>query len=477
MLIDDVLELVHHTAVGNEADCILQMHLNIFVRILTEEQVHPVLGEEFHGHGVDLCRLHPHIRMLPDRIRAGQISLEGMSALMGDHVHIRAGAVKVCKDKGRIIVGHIGHISAGTLVLAPKHIKQTVLHHKIVKFPGLRGKLTVHLTPCLQDLLRRSLGRCISVRIEHGSVIQLQLIQTQTLSSLLVKLFREGHKVFLHLRTECLHLLLAVAVTPHAVIPQLHIVLIPHLLRLLRAVLHQLVIDLVQLIRIGPEKRTHSLPCSLSHLPIRAHQVRTQQGKIQLLALKRNLRPGDEHGILGAQCILLLHQRDQLLIHCLGCKLHIPEGNRSDEPHQLLPEGRIIQLLLVLQYQIVVKGELFIIVFLLSLIEFIRHICVKTNMRNGIQGYDPSVDPVKLLVQLKLLRTAFRLIEFPDQILYLSLNLIKIYSLVRHVPKLHMNIPSFLHLLCPLSPILHERVISVNMNKKVSCAVHFSMVK
>lgn len=73
-----------------------------------------------------------------------QITLEGMAALMGDDIHIPAGAVEVGKDKGRMEIRHVSHIAAHFFVLARQYLQKMIIQHEIEKFSGLLGELPVH---------------------------------------------------------------------------------------------------------------------------------------------------------------------------------------------------------------------------------------------------------------------------------------------------------------------------------------------
>ena len=123
MLIDDMLEFIHHTAVRNKRSRILQVHFHVILRPVAEEQVHPLLREKFHGHGMDLRGLHADIRMLSDGILCSEIPLERMATLMRDDVHITAGTVKIGEDKRCMVKGQIGHVTACLLRLASQDIK------------------------------------------------------------------------------------------------------------------------------------------------------------------------------------------------------------------------------------------------------------------------------------------------------------------------------------------------------------------
>ena len=227
---------------------------------------------------MNLRRLHGDVTVLPDRILAGEIALEGMAAFMGYDIYVTAGPVEVCKNEGRIIDRHIGHIAPGSLGLAAQHIEQLVLHHEIIELFGLGGKLAVHLPARRKNLLRAAEGRGISVIKIYRIVDIAQLLKPQPLSSAVMELLRKGNQILLHLLPEGLHLLLAVTVAHHLVIAQLHKILISHLLGLSGAVLHQLIIQLVQLLHVGHEEIALSLPRRLSDISVRIDQVRPHQG-------------------------------------------------------------------------------------------------------------------------------------------------------------------------------------------------------
>ena len=256
-----------------------------------------------------------------------------------------------------------------------------------------------------------------------------------------MQLLRKGYKVLLYLRSVSLYLCLSVAVPAHTVITQLQIILIPQLSRLLCTVLYQLVINLIQLVRIFLEKPAEYLPCLSSDVPVLIYQIGTQQGKIQLLSVKGNLCGSNQLVILCCQIILLLHQRDNFLIHCLLGDFHILKGNRSDFLFQLCPERGMIQLLLISKHHIAVKGHLLVIILLLLLIEGIGGIYIKTDMSNRVQGCHPVIQGIKLLMYGKLLFAVLCLLKFLHQTFHFLFYLFKIYSLVGKFAKLHFFSP------------------------------------
>ena len=145
-----------------------------------------------------------------------------------------------------------------------------------------------------------------------------------------MQLLCKGYEILLDLPAESLYLVLAVAVAVHPIISQLQVILVAHSPCLCGTVLHQFVVDGVQLLLIFPEKVTHLLPGLSADIAVAIHQIGPQQGQVQFLAIEVDLRTGNEFIILHRQGILLLHQRDQCLAHGLLCQLHILERYRTD---------------------------------------------------------------------------------------------------------------------------------------------------
>ena len=273
VLIDDMLELIHHTAVRNKRSRILQMHFHVILRSVAEEQVHPLFREKFHGHGMDLCSLHADIRMLSDRILCSEIPLKRMTTLMRDDVHITAGTVKVSEDKRCMVQRQISHVTASFLGLAAQYVKQLVLHHEIKEFRSLRGQFPVHLLACCHDLFRGAGGRRVAILEIYLLVNIAELLQTQTLSSAVMQLLCKGYEILLDLPAESFYLVLAVAVAVHAVIAQFQIIFISHGSGLRGTVFHQFIVDGIQLFLIFQEKRAHLLPCLSADIAVGIHQI------------------------------------------------------------------------------------------------------------------------------------------------------------------------------------------------------------
>ncbi len=435
--VGDVLELVHHAAVGDEGRRVLQVHLDIVPGPLPEEQGHPFLGEELHGHGVDLRGLHGDVGVLPDRILAGEPPLERVAALVCDHVHVPAGAVEIGEHERSLVHGHIRHVAPGPLGLAPKYVEQFIFHHEIVEIPCLRGELAVHLPPGLQDLLGRAQGRGIAFLKVDGRVDAAKLLQAQALPPAVMELLRKGDEVLLHLLPESLHLLPPVAVAAHAVVPQLQVIVVPQCPGLGGAVLHQLVVNLVQSLGVGGEEFALGLPGGGAHAPVLVHGVGAQQGQVQFLPVKGDLGARNQLAVFGGEIVLLLHQGNQPLVHGLLGDLHVLEGHGADLLHQLVPVRGGVELLLILQGQIVVDGGFLIVVIMLRAVEFVRGVRVVADVGDGHLGAHPVRQGIVLLMHRELLLAVLRAVEGLHQGPHLLLHLLKVHALIWHILEFH----------------------------------------
>ncbi len=100
MLVDDVLEVIHHRAVGDEGQRTRQMAVAELAGVRTEEALGPGPGEELHRHGVDLAGFHT----VPDvGVRdavAVHVGSKGVACLVGHDLDVMLRAVEVGKING-----------------------------------------------------------------------------------------------------------------------------------------------------------------------------------------------------------------------------------------------------------------------------------------------------------------------------------------------------------------------------------------
>lgn len=88
MQVDPLLEGVHRGAVGQKLDGGGHMAVVVFFRVRAEEAGDPGMGEELHGHGVDLRYLHGVFLEHAGRHIPLQIALQRVAGLVGQHVYV-----------------------------------------------------------------------------------------------------------------------------------------------------------------------------------------------------------------------------------------------------------------------------------------------------------------------------------------------------------------------------------------------------
>ena len=218
--------------------------------------------------------------MLPNRKIRSQIALKGMSTLMGNHIDISCSSVKVCKNKRHLVVRKHIHIAAGTLIFPAKDIKKLHFPHFPHESRGLRRKLIVHLLSCCHDFFRSSFWRRISLREENIFIIIIEMVNSQSLSSLFMQLFRKRYKVTLHLISEAFNLLLAVTVTIHSGIAEFSKVGIAEQTPLFGTILYQLIIEGIQFLLMLLKKSTVLLPSSFPDRTVHACHIGAHKRKV-----------------------------------------------------------------------------------------------------------------------------------------------------------------------------------------------------
>ena len=252
-----------------------------------------------------------------------------------------------------------------------------------------------------------------------------------------MELLRKWDKILLHLPAELCYITPCVAVAHHAAVSETEIVLISHLFRLFRAALHQLVVEVVQFLLVSREKGGVLLPCLHTHCPVRTVQIRVHQGKVQGLAIPVNLRGCQKLVVAALELILLLHQRQNLLVHRLHREFDVLERNLADLLLQVLSELRMEKHLLITDVQVLDVRHHGIIKILLSLIKFICHIDIMPDLRQCRFCHDMADYLIIVLMDRKLLLSAVRLRKTLLQIRKILSYSFHVDAAVRHLLEFH----------------------------------------
>ena len=278
-----------------------------------------------------------------------------------------------------------------------------------------------------------------------------------------MELLRKWDKILLHLPAELCYITPCVAVAHHAAVSEAEIVLISHLFRLFRAALYQLVVEVVQFLLVSREKGGILLPCLHTHCPVRTVQIRVHQGKVQGLAIPVNLRGCKKLVVSALKLILLLHQRQNLLVHRLHREFDVLERNLADLLLQVRPELRMEKHLLITDVQVLDVRHHGIIKILLSLIKFICHIDIMPDLRQCRFCHDMADYLIIVLMDRKLLLSAVRLRKTLLQIRKILSYSFHVDAAVRHLLEFHSCLRSLLTVrpssVCGLRPFEYVSMI------------------
>ena len=274
VLVHDVLELIHLTAVGQEDEALLGVGQGIFGGVLAEEEMMPGGGEELHGHGVDLGALHAGaLQVLGDGfIPGGQIALEGMAGLVGQDVHIAGGVVPVGEDA----VGLAG---------PAEDIKQLVVLHEVDELGRLAAELVVHGPGGVHPHLVALDGDGVAVGESHVQIGEGGLFDAGAPGPAGHHFSQQGNNIPGHLVPEDADFLGAVADAVHPGIGQLTVILVAQDDGLLVQVLDGALVELIELTAMGVEVAGLGLESRPADSGVQALLVGAQLGDGELLAV------------------------------------------------------------------------------------------------------------------------------------------------------------------------------------------------
>ena len=268
LLVHPLLELVLLALVEDPGHRALQVHPAVILRPFPEEQLHIRPGEELHGHGVGLGHLGGVPGPLADFLVPLEVEVEPVPALMGHDVGVLGGTVEVGEDERRPVRLEERAIPAGLLALPGGHVVQAVVQEEVNVLLRFRRQPGEHLPGLLQAELLVPQGHRVAFQ-EADAVPGVEVLQTQTLPAALVQPGPHGYQRLLHLLPEACHVLRRVADAAHPPVAQRHIVGIAQQLRLTVPVVHQLVVQLLQLLPLLLPGGSHGLVHGLPDRPVR----------------------------------------------------------------------------------------------------------------------------------------------------------------------------------------------------------------
>ena len=237
---------------------------------------------------------------------AGEVR-KGVASLVGYDLHVARRAVEVGEDEGAVVAAEGGAVAAAGLALAGENVQQLVIVHEVDELGGLAAQLVIELAPGGEDVVRRALGlRVAAAELEGvvGVVHRVGLAEALGLAA--VDGVGQGDDVLDNGLAEGLDVLLRVAVALHAVVAEGNVVAVAELLSHRVAQVHQLVIDGVQLVRVGHVPGALGLPGGEALGVVTGLLEGGHLGERVHAAVELYLGGGEELGVLGAERILLL---------------------------------------------------------------------------------------------------------------------------------------------------------------------------
>ena len=140
LLIDDMLEMIHHRPVRKESQRSGKVRIVVLSRIFSEEFRGKGFRKEFHRHGVHLAGLHTRPDCFKRHTVSVQIGGKGVPRFMRNDLNIMLGSVEVREDKGRVVVLETRTVSSALLTFGREKVHQLILHHVLEKFRRFRRK-------------------------------------------------------------------------------------------------------------------------------------------------------------------------------------------------------------------------------------------------------------------------------------------------------------------------------------------------
>ena len=387
ILIDDVLEMVHHGAVGDEAKALGQMGVAEFVGIGAKEQLGPGFSEKFHRHGVDLTALQAGDHALKGDPVPVDVEGKGMSGLVGNDLHVVGSAVEIGEDEGQSGAVDAGAVAAHGLAGLAADVHHLPGHHGVPEFPGLGTKLGVEFRTGGQDPVGVPHGT--GVAAPEGQVLvgiaQGELI-AHPLGLLHINALAQGDHMGLHGNPELLHILLGVAVALHPVVAQRGVAVVAQLAAHAVPEGHQLVIDGIQLLASLPVPLALGLPGRPANIVVGAELPGFHLGDGAHLPLKGDLGRGDELGVPADQLVLLLQILHQLRLEGPALQLSIQEGHLAILLLQSLAEGAAQQLVGPALLHRLYLRQLPVVKLHLGVVELVPGVDIPADLGHGPHG-------------------------------------------------------------------------------------------
>ena len=442
ILVDDVLEMIDHRAVGDEGQAAGQMGVEILLGVLAEELLGKSLRKVFHRHRVHLAGLKARRDGLHRHAVAIQIALERVTGLVGHDLDIVLGVIEVRENERRVVIRNFRTVAAALLALGGEQVHEFIVNHVIEELGGLRGTPLVKMLCRRDNVVRRALRLRIARAELHrivGVAHRVGLAEALCLS--LVDLDRHRHHVLLYGLAELLDIGLVIAVSLHAAVADRQEIVVAELFADGISKVHQLVIESVKLFLVVLVPLSLRLPgCEASRIVRVILKRRHLRNGIDT-ALKRNLCAREQLLVSGDELVLLLKFRDNRRREGLQRELRIGEKDAAVLLLKLLAEGRSEQSLGPLLAVLLNLRRGIVPVVLFLVVKLVR--CVNRMANRGKGGHRRymSVQLVDCEESCLRLCEGLCLLQRFDQLLLFFGDALNRNPLVLHFLELHAYPP------------------------------------
>ena len=236
---------------------------------------------------------------------------------MGEHVHVRGGAVEVGEDEGHLILRQEGAVAAVGLAGLGLQIEELHVHHVAEEAAGFRAQLPIHLQGALHQLVLVALGHGVAGGEHVGLVVEVELVHADALGLGLADAVAKGHQIAQDLLAEAGHLFWSVIAAALAHVGDGDEVFIAHGLGHGVAQLDQAVVDVVEEVLVFGEEAGPGLEGLLADGAVVVLHELEQPVDVANLAPAFHLAGGHALLVFGGQAVLLDHGLHQPLIQQL----------------------------------------------------------------------------------------------------------------------------------------------------------------
>ena len=297
----------------------------------------------------------------------------------------------------------------------------------------------VHLARSSEYLGLAASGNGVAAGDDDVVIVELVVVDAEALGVLGAQAGDDGDDVIQHVLAESLDLVLIVVDAPHAVVAQLDVVLVAHLLGHAVADVNHAVVDVVQLSAVLLEHLAEDFVCLAAGLAVVALGVLHQHRARQSLAAELELKRSHELGVLADKLVLLDQIVDYLGRHALAADLEVLEQHGGQALLQLGAERGIEQRRGVLNHVVLGLGADLVVIILLRDVELVNGIYRIAHIGERFGGSVIAEELEIILAGGEDLVHALCIAGAGEHVVHDGLDLFNSYALIGKLGNLHVK--------------------------------------